>query len=112
MPDVGHGEHVRRPATDAVPRVCRVLERRPADARILDAEDNGAVPLAREVADLRVVAVDDHPGVPVECTNGLAPALGDELELAVAVKLISEQVPEADRARADPARNLGQGGFV
>ena len=42
----------------------------------------------------------------------LAPPLGDELELAVAVELVAEEVAEAERARPHAPRDLGQRGLV
>ena len=41
-----------------------------------------------------------------------APALGDELELAVAVELVAEEVAEADGPRLHARGDLGQGGLV
>ena len=41
-----------------------------------------------------------------------APALCHVLELAVTVELVAKQVPQADRARPDPVRDLRQGGLV
>ena len=54
---------------------------------------------ARELAELRIVGVDDEQRASGERRDRLAPALGDELELAVAVELVAEEVAEADRPR-------------
>jgi hypothetical protein len=44
--------------------------------------------------------------------HGLAPALGDLLELAVAVELVAEEVAEADRARPDPRGDVREARLV
>ena len=44
----------------------------------------------------------------VQAGNGVAPALGDVLELAVAVELVAEEVAEAHDARARAPHHLGQ----
>src|SRR2546426_849760 len=43
---------------------------------------------------------------------GCAPALGDQLELAVAVELVAKQIPEADAPRPDPSSHLSQRSLV
>src|SRR5205814_7174083 len=97
--DVDSGVVVRRAAADAVLRVGRVLEGRPGPPRVVEPEDRRAGAGARELADLRVVAVDDERRVGVELGDRLPPPLCDELELAVAVELVAEQVAEAQGAR-------------
>src|SRR5262249_4965160 len=103
---------VGRSAADAVLRVRSVLQRRMRTTLVVDAEDHGCWTLPREVADLRVVAVDDERSCRVELANRTAPALGDVLELAVTVELVAEQVPEAERTRAQPIGDLGERGLV
>jgi hypothetical protein len=90
-----------------------VLERRPCLRGVVDAENEASTlgPRSDEVADLRVVAVHDEQRVR-QLRHGRAPASGHELELAVAVELVAEEVPEAERARPDAPRHLGQGSFV
>ena len=107
MPDVRGGVVVRRAAAQAVLRVGRVLERRAGVARVVEAEDARAGVVARQVADLRVVAVDDEAGVR-QRGDGVAPAGGDGLELAVAVELVAEEIAEQDRPRLDAPGDLGE----
>ena len=65
-----------------------------------------------EVADLRVVPVDDEHGLRRQRRRRRAPALGDVLELAVAVELVAEEVAEQHRARPDAADDLRQRALV
>ena len=61
---------------------------------IVQPEDARARAHTGELADLRIVAVDDECRSVRECRDRGAPALGDELELAVAVELVAEEVAE------------------
>ena len=108
MSHVGRRVHVRRAAADAPLGIGRVLELRRGMARVVDPEHGRLRPPAREVADLRVVAVHDERSVARKLRDRLTPARGQQLELAVAVELVAEQVPEADGARLQPPRHLGQ----
>ena len=78
-----------------------MLERRPGEPRIVEAEDDGALVRVGERRELRVVAVDEQHGLGGQTAHGLAPALCDQLELAVAVELVPEEIAEADRAGSD-----------
>ncbi len=60
---------------------------------------------AGEVADLGIVGVHDELGLREGC-DSVPPAGGEELELAVAVELVAEEVPEQQRPRPDPPRDL------
>ena len=100
--DVRRRVLVRRAAAQAVLRVGGVLERRPGEPRIVEPEDGRRVVCAREVGDLRVVAVHDERGILRQPGDGAAPALRDELELAVAVELVAEEVAEQDRPGPRP----------
>ena len=60
---------------------------------------------------LRIVAVCDELRIG-QVGDGGPPACCDELELAVAVELIPEEIAEKERLRPDAARNLRQRGFV
>ena len=62
--------------------------------------------------ELRVVGVVDELRLRGQRRDRLAPALGDELELAVPVELIAEEIPEADRSRPEPSQELGQCALV
>ena len=112
MADVRGRELVRLPAADAVARVGRVLERGAGVARIVDPVGDRVRALARQVADLRVVAVDHEHGLRRQRGRRGTPALGDVLELPVAVELVAEEVAEQHRARPDPANDLRQRAFV
>ena len=98
MADVGGCVVVRRAAAKAVLRVGGVLQRRAGVRRVVDAEAEGVAALAAEIADLRVVCVDHEQRVG-ESGHRVAPAGGDELQLAVAVELVAEEVPEQKRLR-------------
>ncbi len=111
MADVGGRVHVRRPAAEAVLRVGRVLERGSRLRGVVDPERERPRAVAAEVADLRVVAVDDERRLR-QRGDRLAPAGGDELELAVAVELVAEEVREEQRLRTDATRDLGQRALV
>ena len=80
--------------------------------RVVETEGDAARAVACEIADLRVVGVDDERGVAGERVDRGAPALGDLLQLAVAVELVAEQVAEAHRPRPDPPRDVGKGALV
>ena len=61
------------------------------DARVVEPEHTAAGPGKR--TDLWVVAVDDEPSVG-EGGDRLTPPCRNELELAVAVELVAEQIAE------------------
>ncbi len=61
-----------------------------------------------EVSDLRVVCVCDDPGVRIEVADQPAPALGDELELPVAVELVAKEVPETEGAGPETPGDVGK----
>jgi hypothetical protein len=107
VPDVRGGVLVGRPAAQTPLRIGRMLEARHGMATILEAEDDAASPAAAEVADLRIVAVHDQHRLVAELVDRAPPALGDELELAVPVELVAEEVAEAHGPRADLPRDLG-----
>ena len=103
--DVRRGVLVRRAAAEAVLRVGGVLQRGPREPRVVEAEHGAPAVDAGEVADLRVVAVHDERRVR-QRRDRLAPALRDDLELAVAVELVAEEIAEQERARAEAPRHL------
>ena len=70
-----------------------MLQLRSGMAWVVQPEGQRARPVAPEVADLRVVAVDDELRGR-QRRHGRAPAGGNELELAVAVELVAEEVAE------------------
>ena len=113
MADVGGGVGVRRAAAEAVLRVGGVLERGTRLRRVVEAERDAARAVACEVADLRVVGVDDEHGVVGQRRDRGAPALGDLLQLAVAVELVAEEVARGTTARGRTRRaTSGKRGLV
>ena len=108
MSDVRGGVGVRLAAAHAVLRVGRVLERRPREAGIVDPEAERAAPSVREIGDERIVGVDDEGRGGGEARDRGAPALGDVLELAVAVELVAKEVAERDDARLHAPHHLRQ----
>ena len=82
---------VRVAAAAAVLGVRSVLELGQREAVVLDAEVQ-RVAVAPEVGHERVVGVEDELGAVAR--DELGPAVGDRVELAVAVELVAEQVAE------------------
>ena len=83
-----------------------------SDARVVEPEAEGGLPSPRDVRHERVVAVRHDPRVVRERPDALAPALGDQLELAVAVELVAEEVAEQNRLRPDAPRDVGKRALV
>ena len=65
-------------------------------------------PLSRQVAELRVVSVHDQARVGGQLTHRLAPAPGQQLQLAVAVELVAKEVPEQDGPGPKPPGHFRQ----
>ena len=106
--DVGGGVHERTAAVRAVLGVGRVLERRPRVPMVVDAEGAHAAGTAlRDLAEQRVVGVRDECRFG-QARQGLAPALRDVLELAIAVELVAEEVGDEYRTRLHAPCHLGQ----
>ena len=74
---------------------------------VLDAVVEG-LPVAPEVGDERVVGVQDEAGRGRQAGDDRRPAVGDDLELAVAVELVAEQVAEQHRARLELGRDRSE----
>ncbi len=79
---------------------------------VVDAESERFRAASRDVREQRVVGVHDRPRGRVEVENGSAPALGDVLELPVAVELVAEEVAEADGLGPHPPRDVGESTLV
>src|SRR5581483_9157416 len=109
MADVHVPVQVRRAAAHAVDRVGGVLEHRTRDLRVVEPEDETAT--VGELGNERVVAVDGKRSVG-KARDRRTPARGDELELTVAIELVAEQIAEAERARLQALRDLGQRALV
>ena len=65
-----------------------------------------------EIRDQRVVGVDQKERLGWQRGDHPPPALGDDLQLSVAIELIAEEVAEADHARLERYRELGQRSLV
>ena len=74
---------------------------------VLHAEVGHAAAPAAEVRHQRVVGVQHEACPAVELGHELRPAVGQQLELAVAVELVAEQVGEEQQARLHVARDAG-----
>ena len=98
--DVRGGVVVRRATADAVLRVGSVLERWAGHARIVETEGDAFRMRLGHRGELRVVGVVDESRLCSQSGHRVPPALGDQLELAVAVELVAEEVAEADRSSA------------
>ena len=79
---------------------------------VLDAEVGHPLALAPEVGHQRVVGVQHEGGAAVERATSSGPAVGEQLELAVAVELVAEQVGEQQQARLDLLGHARQPGLV
>ena len=76
--------------------------------RVIDAEAKDVVPSGGEIRDERIVGVDDQRHARVEGADRSTPALGDRLELPVAVELVAKEVPERHHAGRDAPHQLRQ----
>ena len=92
--DVGGGVVVGRPAANAVLRVGGVLQRGPGLLGVVQPEGHRAGRARCEIAHDGVVRIHDNGRPAPEGGDGLAPPVGHELELAVAVELVAEEVAE------------------
>ena len=108
MADVRGSVLVRRAAADTPLRVGCVLELAPRVPLVVEPEADALAPRVRERGHLRVVGVQDEHGGGGEVDGGGPPAVGDVLELAVAVELVAEEIPEADGPWPHPRSDLGQ----
>ena len=104
-------------AAAAVLGVERVLElgqrlRGVLDPEVDDALAAALVRVAAEVGDQRVVGVEDETGPADPLGDGLRPLVGQDLDLAVAVELVAEEVAEHDQGRVELRRDLRQPGLV
>ena len=68
-------------------------------SRVVEAVAKSLTPALRKVADHGIVRIDDEGRVLGKSAHGVAPALRDDLELAVAVELVPEEVPERNGPR-------------
>ena len=89
-----------------------MLEGRPGHARVVETERDAVAVRLGHRRELRIVGVVDELRLHGQCGDRLAPALGHELELAVAVELVAEEIAEADRPRPEALQELGQRALV
>ena len=112
MADVRCAIVVRPAARAAVLRVGGVGEALAGHGRVVDPEANRVAMPPRDVREERIVGVHERGGSRVEACDSGSPAIGDDLELAVAVELVAEEVAQADRARPDPCGDVREGPLV
>ena len=89
-----------------------MLERRAGYARIVEAEGDAVRMTLAHGRELGVVGVVRELRIIRQRGHGGPPPLGHELELAVAVELVTEQVGEADRPGSESADQLRQSRLV
>ena len=85
-----------------------MLQGRPRSREIIDAEDQRARSLSRELPDLRIVSVDGQRSIAGQRGPRRAPPLRNVLQLAVTIELVTEEVAEADGLRFDTQEDFGQ----
>ena len=99
-------EDVGRAAVATVLRVGRVGHAGQRQRVVLDTEVERPRPLPAKVGDERIVCVE-HRLRAAACQR-VAPAVGDRLELSVAVELVTEQIPQKNRPWMELLRQLRQ----
>ena len=80
-----------------------MLQTRSRLARVVEPEAKRALAAVGEVGHDRIVAVHDERGRRGKLTDRRSPALRHDLELAVAVELVAEEVPERHDPRPQSA---------
>ena len=110
--DIGSGVAVRPAADEAPLGVGGMRKPRGAMPGIVEAEDDRAVPLTSQISDLEGRRRSPREPWSRKLAHCRAPALRDQLQLAVPVELVTEQVPQANRAWPDTLGDLGEGTFV
>ena len=103
VPHVDRLVRVGVAAAAAVLGVGRVLELGQRDGVVLHAEVGDPLPVATEVGYERVVGAQHEVREPVALGCEIRPAIGDRLELSVAVELVAEEVAEDQHARLELA---------
>ena len=88
-------------------RVGRVLHLLHRHGIVLDAEVQDALAVAPEVRDGRVVGVEQQPR-PGRRRGDRGPAVGDDVQLAIPVELVAEEVREHQRPRAQLLDDLAE----
>ena len=89
-----------------------MLQTRPPEPRVLEAEEEGGGAALDEGADERVVRVGRHDRRPGQRRHRRLPPGGEMLELAVAVELIAKEVSEHEDAGPRSPKSPGSRGLV
>ena len=113
--DVTHVDRVvlESIAVRAETRVVGVVRGAKRDRVVVDAEgDNATGRPAREFGDVGIVGVEDEGRCAIEVREHGMPALGDGIDLAVAIELVAEEVEEGRDARAEAGEQSGQLRFI
>ena len=78
------------------------------DPEVDDALAAALVGVATEVGDQRVIGVEDEPAPTDPLGDRLRPPVGEYLDLAVAIELVTEEVAEHDQGRVELGGDLRQ----
>ncbi len=103
---------IRHGAANAPGRVGSVRHRTEVDRTVIDAEQHVTRMALSQRGDPGIVGSSDHRRVGIEGVDHGLPAVDDEVELAVAIELVAEQVAQHDGPRIEPPGELGQGSLV
>ena len=85
-----------------------MCQRPASELGVVDPVADGACVAGRDVGGQRIVAARDDRRLGRQLGEHAAPALGDRLELAVAVELVAEEVAQRQRVRLHAAHDRGQ----
>jgi hypothetical protein len=85
-----------------------MLERRASMTHVVEPEAEGSLPPVGEVGDDGVVGVHDERRVGRERLHRRTPALGEDLQLPVAVELVAKEVREGDHTGPRALDRLGE----
>ncbi len=108
MSDIRRRVGVRMPAANAILRVGSMLQGFACVPGIIDSECQHALALSADLGEERVVGVHNERRPFGQIVDGASPALGDELELSVAVELVTKEVSERDHVRSRSPDRLGK----
>ncbi len=112
MADIHSCVVIRRAAANAVLRVGGVLKAASSLSRIVQTEADGVTASGRQIGDDGIIGIHNERRRRRKPCSRSSPALGDDLELPVAIELVAEQVPERDDAWLRPFERLGKRSLV
>jgi hypothetical protein len=112
MADVRGAIVIGRAARAAVLRVGGVGEAFARHGRVVDPEADRVAMPPRDVGEERIVGVHERRGSRVQAGDRGSPAIGDDLELAVAVELVAEEVAKADGLRPHTGGHVREGALI